>query len=210
MICVFNGWCSKSREYVRRYKASHALSPGTAARSHVSPLQGRHNELDGVSNHQPYDCYSAVYSSADQRNIRAPRHWPLWLLRPVNSPHKGLVTWKMFLFDDVIMSHWLRIYGLHDERHSLASILTQKRDSNEPVRFVRSNIQPNALVNRNISRWKQHFGLLVRCYGISMFNYNKCWGPLFLQKFELFHCIGHCVRMVLVHTLSRGSKTVKK
>ena len=50
--------------------------------------------------------YSTVYSGADQRKhqssaslafVRAIHRWP------VNSPHKGPVTRKMFLFDDVIM-----------------------------------------------------------------------------------------------------------
>ena len=41
-----------------------------------------------------------------KENIKAPRHWPLWwgIHRwPVNSPHKGPVTWKMLPFDDVIV-----------------------------------------------------------------------------------------------------------
>ena len=51
--------------------------------------------------------YSTVYSDADQRKYQSSAslafvrgiHW-----RPVNSPHKWLVTRKMFLpFDDVIM-----------------------------------------------------------------------------------------------------------
>ena len=37
-------------------------------------LQWRHNELDGVSNHQPHDCLPGT----DQRIIKVPRHWPLW------------------------------------------------------------------------------------------------------------------------------------
>ena len=50
--------------------------------------------------------YSTVYSDADQRKhqrsaslafVRGIYRWP------VNSPHKGLVTPKMFPFDDVIM-----------------------------------------------------------------------------------------------------------
>ena len=50
--------------------------------------------------------YSTVYSGADQRKhqsfaslafVRGIRRWP------VNSPHKGPVTRKMFPFDDVIM-----------------------------------------------------------------------------------------------------------
>ena len=52
--------------------------------------------------------YSTVYSGADQRKhqssaslvfVRGIRRWP------VNSPHKGSVTRKMFPFDDVII--WL-------------------------------------------------------------------------------------------------------
>ena len=48
--------------------------------------------------------YSTVYSGADQR-----KHQSVTGLcvgnspGPVNSPHKGPVTWKMFPFDDVIM-----------------------------------------------------------------------------------------------------------
>ena len=50
--------------------------------------------------------YSSVYSGTDQRKHQSSAslafvrgiHW-----RPVNSPHKGLVTRKMFPFDDVIM-----------------------------------------------------------------------------------------------------------
>ena len=53
--------------------------------------------------------YSAVYSGADQRKhqssaslafVRGNHRWP------VNFPHKGPVTRKMFPFDDVIMSTW--------------------------------------------------------------------------------------------------------
>ena len=50
--------------------------------------------------------YSTVYSGADQRKHQSSvslafvRGIPRW---PVNSPHKGPVTRKMFPFDDVIM-----------------------------------------------------------------------------------------------------------
>ena len=51
--------------------------------------------------------YSTVYSGADQRKHQSPVS--LAFVRgihrgPVNSPHKWLVTRKMFPFDDVIMS----------------------------------------------------------------------------------------------------------
>ena len=49
---------------------------------------------------------STVCSGADQENIKAPHHWlcdriHMW---PVDYPHKGPVTQKMFPFDDVIMN----------------------------------------------------------------------------------------------------------
>ena len=54
------------------------------------------------------DVYWGVYSGADQRKrqssaslafVRGIHRWP------VNSPHKGPVTRKMFLFDDVMRRH---------------------------------------------------------------------------------------------------------
>ena len=70
------------------------------------PLWWRLIERNGVSNHQPHDCCATIYSGADQRKHQSSEslafvwviHW--WL---VNFPHKGPITRKMFLFDDVIM-----------------------------------------------------------------------------------------------------------
>ena len=64
-----------------------------------------HNDRDDVSNHQPHDCLlSRLFrrrskkrqSSASLAFVRGIHRWP------VNSPHKGPVTRKMFPFDDVI------------------------------------------------------------------------------------------------------------
>ena len=66
-----------------------------------STLPWRHNEHDGVTNHQRLDCLNADQrkhqSSASLASVRGIHR------RPVNSPHKGPVTRKMFPFDDVIM-----------------------------------------------------------------------------------------------------------
>ena len=53
------------------------------------------------------NVYSTVYSDADQRKHQ--RSASLAFVRgiprrPVNSPHKWPLTWKMFPFDDVIMN----------------------------------------------------------------------------------------------------------
>ena len=71
------------------------------------PLQWRHNQRNGVSNHQRVSIvYPTVCSGADPRQhqssaslafVRGINRWPL------NSAHKGPVTRKMFPFDDVIM-----------------------------------------------------------------------------------------------------------
>ena len=68
----------------------------------IHPLQWRHNERDGVSNHQRQACIQAQIkkthqSSASLAFVRGIRR------SPVNSPHKGLVTRQMLQFDDVIM-----------------------------------------------------------------------------------------------------------
>ena len=83
-------------------------------------LQWRHYERDGVSNHRRLDfVYLTRCSGADQRKhqssaslvfVRGIHRWP------VNSPHKGSVTRKMFPFDDVIMYtqviSWLSPFSL--------------------------------------------------------------------------------------------------
>ena len=47
-----------------------------------------------------------LFKAQIKENFKAPRHWPLCVEftgGPVNSPHKGPVTRKMFPFDDVII-----------------------------------------------------------------------------------------------------------
>ena len=76
------------------------LSPSNYIDVIMSPMASQITSLTIV--------YSTVYSGADQRKhqssaslafVRGIHRWP------VNSPHKGPVTRKMFPFDDVIMLH---------------------------------------------------------------------------------------------------------
>ena len=71
-------------------------------------LQWRHNGYDGVSNHQPHDCFAQpIFLGANQRRHQISAsltfargiHW--WLM---DSPHKGPATRKMPTFDDIIMT----------------------------------------------------------------------------------------------------------
>ena len=72
-----------------------------------SPLHWRHNDHDGVSNHQPHGCLLNRLFRRRSKKTSKLRVTGLCVgnsPRPVNSPHNGPVTRKMFPFDDVIMS----------------------------------------------------------------------------------------------------------
>ena len=93
------------------------------------PLQWRHNERGGVSNHQRLDC---SLNRLIKENIKAPRYWPLYVWNsPVTSEfsaHWGPVTRKMLPFDDVIM------FVMHIQIHSNC---TWKWDAMTSKRFRR-------------------------------------------------------------------------
>ena len=94
----------------------------------------------------PTIVYSAVYSDADQ--MKHQRSASLAFVRgihrrPVNSPHKLPVTWKIFPFDDVIMiykslaSHSLRILcHLWHDRQILSSLPSPSSDTSSDREFV--------------------------------------------------------------------------
>ena len=69
-------------------------------------LQWRHNDRDWVSNHQPRGCLlNRLFRRRSQKTSKL-RVTGLCVGNspgPVNSPHKGPATRKMFPFDDVIM-----------------------------------------------------------------------------------------------------------
>ena len=73
---------------------------------HYISLHWRHNDHDGVSNHQPHDCLLNRLFRRRSKKTSKFRVTGLCVGNspgPVNSPHKGPVTRKMFPFDDVIM-----------------------------------------------------------------------------------------------------------
>ena len=106
MICIFD-WTLVVNKLTSYYTYYYYLYlPVCLMNGSQAVRVWRHNERDGVSNHQRAIVYSTVYSGADQRKhqssaslafVRGFHRWP------VNSPHKGPVTRKMFPFDDVIM-----------------------------------------------------------------------------------------------------------
>ena len=74
------------------------------------PLHWHHNDHDGVSNHQPHDClFNRLFRRRSKKTskLRVTGFCVGNSPGPVNSPHKGPVTRKIFLFDDVIMPAWI-------------------------------------------------------------------------------------------------------
>ena len=79
-------------------------------------LHWRHNDHDGVSNHQPHGCLLNRLFRRWSKKTSKLRVTGLCVGNspgPVNSPHKGPVTRKMFPFDDVIMDACLSTYPSH-------------------------------------------------------------------------------------------------
>ena len=72
----------------------------------LNTLHWRHNDPDSVSNHQPHGCLLNRLFRRRSKKTSKLRVTGLCVGNspgPVNSPHKGPVTRKMFPFDDVIM-----------------------------------------------------------------------------------------------------------
>ena len=74
-------------------------SPNGKVSSQQIATLWRHNEHDGVSNHQLHDCLlDRLFKRRSKKTSSAGiRRWP------VNSLHRWPVTRKMFPFDDVVM-----------------------------------------------------------------------------------------------------------
>ena len=91
--------------------------PGHARHAVWWRTQWRHNGRDTVSNHQRLHCLLNCLLSANQRKRQSSAS--LAFVRgshrsPVNSPHKGPATRKMFYFDDVIMSWHANAFRITD------------------------------------------------------------------------------------------------
>ena len=81
-------------------------SDATRDENVINTLQWRYNGHDCVSNHQPHDCLlSHLFRRRSKKTSKLRVTGPCAgnSPGPVNSPHKGPVTRKMFPFDDDII-----------------------------------------------------------------------------------------------------------
>ena len=111
--------CQTKNDYTTVYRISQNINKQLIiwncpeCRCSEYTLHWRDNEHDGVSNHQPHGCLlNRLFRRRSQKTSKL-RVTGLCVGNspgPVNSPHKGPVTRKMFPFDDVIMTsskpHW--------------------------------------------------------------------------------------------------------
>ena len=88
----------------------------------IHSLQWRHNERDGVSNHQGLYCLLNRLFSRKSKKTSG----------PVDFPHKGQLTRKMFPFDDVFML----AAGQKDRFHITRKALLNFAKSQAPWDFV--------------------------------------------------------------------------
>ena len=84
-------------------------------------LHWRHNDHDGVSNHQPHGCLLNRLFRRWSKKTSKFRVTGLCVGNspgPMNSLHKGPVTRKVFPFDDVIMRG-----GKHDNQETQSALM---------------------------------------------------------------------------------------
>ena len=108
-------------------------------RNHVA-LRWRQNGRDSVSNHQPRHCLLSLLFGRRSKKTSKLRVTGLCVGTspgPVNSPHKGPVTRKIFPFDDVIMGE------AHSVKPIKAKYSTKTNPSNYFWNDTNRTLRPN-------------------------------------------------------------------
>ena len=124
----------------------------------------RHNEHDGVSNHQPHHCLVNRLLRLRSKKTSKLRVTGLCAGNsPVNSPHKGPETRKMFPFDDVIM----RYHPLSDIQHHWYSI--------NAINYASGHLW------HSFGFWSRSTMLFVRTLVNSLWYNDAIWSPAFGQ-----------------------------
>ena len=104
-------WRNHWKQWPNIYHHERCVRLSKCANTHFT-LHWRHNDHDGVSNHQHHGCL--INRLFRRRSKKTSKRRVAGLCvgnspRPVNFPHKGPVTRKMFPFEDVIMYSWTHI-----------------------------------------------------------------------------------------------------
>ena len=108
-ICSIDYVVLTLRHWVHWQWVTECCDKGSSKAAYI-PLKWRHNEHDGVSNHQRHECLLNRFFQAQIKKKHQSSASLAFARRihrgNVNSPHKGPVTRKMFPFNDVIMPQY--------------------------------------------------------------------------------------------------------
>ena len=148
-------------------------------------LWWRHNDHDSVSNQKPHEC---LFNRLLRRRSKKTSKLHVTGLcvgnspGPVNSPHKGPVTRKMFPFDDVIMIH-SPLACLHDDGEMVRAII-RVYILEENLWIVESfsmNVYMFILIkNQHQLKWQLGIG-----WSLIIIFTNDCWYTYILCQWEL-------------------------
>ena len=116
------------------------------------PLQWHHNEHDCISNHQPHDfLLNSLFRRRSKKHQSSASLAFVWGIHRglVNSPHKGLVTRKMFPFDDFIM---IRCYNNAVQYNLiLYTVLLCLRQNQRPICVCAQPMRDNVTLQHHLS-----------------------------------------------------------
>ena len=105
-IMTHNTWHSKITQRISENVCRYSILMGSFSCNHTDShyddviMSAIASQITSLTS-----AYSTVYSGANQRKHESSASLA-FVRGPVNSPHKGSVTRKMFPFDDVIMLAW--------------------------------------------------------------------------------------------------------
>ena len=123
--------------------------------------------------------YLIDYSSADQRKYSSSASLAfVWGIHrsPVNSPHKGPVTRKMFPLDDVIMLSGKKMH----ECFSMTAVFpalnrTKWQTKNTYFAFIAQLFSIRSTTSQHIqgtnSNWKSNWKFTLPCIGVTCFKH---------------------------------------
>ena len=162
-LCEYTLWCTYTSCFRCAKPSTCAVPAGRVFHSSHNPHIILMSIMSAVASQitSLVIVYSTVYSGVDQRKdqssaslafVRGIHRWP------VNSPHKRLVTRKMFPFDDVIMKwnilfHTPQIDGLVQERrNSIANALELRLSCTNPSKCSLKRWAPSSRIYFSCSR----------------------------------------------------------
>ena len=140
--------------------------------NHCVALHWRHDDHDSVSNHQPHGCLLNRLFRRRSKKTSKLRVTGLCVGNspgPMNSPHKGPVTRKMFPFDDAIM--WLSWINL--AQSSMGCFWLHEGDiwllrNHRQIKYICAFLKMNSaeqLLNLHFTSFVQQADVLLACFG---------------------------------------------